>query len=284
MIDGLEPYPAYKDSGVAVARRVPEHWERRRRNALFSRGVKNGGHPRRAAAVASPSVEGRHVSEGLARGRPSDRMDSRLVRSATSSFGPGDLVNRMRAWQGAIGILRRSRESSARPTSCLRPTDQMSLATCSALSEFLNALRSTERCSTASRHRHASEPRLRATSGRSPILFRLRRASRHRPLPRPRGPAHPPLHRRQAEADRAAEEQKQAIIHRAVTRGLDPNVRLKPRASSGWGMCRSIGRSAPLKRHRVDWRAGATPAAATHALSTRGSGDYSVAESSTRST
>ena len=24
------------------------------------------------------------------------------------------------------------------------------------------------------------------------------------------------------------EEQKQAIIHRAVTRGLDPNVRLKP--------------------------------------------------------
>ena len=38
------------------------------------------------------------------------------------------------------------------------------------------------------------------------------------------------------------EEQKQAIIHRAVTRGLDPNVRLKPSGVDGWGTCRSIGR------------------------------------------
>ena len=38
------------------------------------------------------------------------------------------------------------------------------------------------------------------------------------------------------------EEQKQALIRRAVTRGLDPNVRLKlPQASSGWGTCRCIG-------------------------------------------
>ncbi len=40
------------------------------------------------------------------------------------------------------------------------------------------------------------------------------------------------------------EEQKQILINRAVTRGLDPNVRLKP--PGGWsgsgGRCRSIGR------------------------------------------
>ena len=38
------------------------------------------------------------------------------------------------------------------------------------------------------------------------------------------------------------EEQKQAIIHRAVTRGLDPNVRLKPSGIPGSATCRSIGR------------------------------------------
>ena len=37
------------------------------------------------------------------------------------------------------------------------------------------------------------------------------------------------------------EEQNQAIIHRAVTRGLDPMSASSPPAWSGWGMCRSIG-------------------------------------------
>jgi type I restriction enzyme S subunit len=44
-------------------------------------------------------------------------------------------------------------------------------------------------------------------------------------------------------------EQQHASIHRTVTRGLDANVS-SPRASIGWGMCRSIGRCAPLRRLR----------------------------------
>ena len=36
-------------------------------------------------------------------------------------------------------------------------------------------------------------------------------------------------------------EQKQVVIHRAVTRGLDPNISLKPRAWTGSATCRSIG-------------------------------------------
>ena len=38
------------------------------------------------------------------------------------------------------------------------------------------------------------------------------------------------------------EEERQAIIHQAVTRGLDPNVRLKPSGVSGWGTCQNTGR------------------------------------------
>ena len=37
-------------------------------------------------------------------------------------------------------------------------------------------------------------------------------------------------------------EQKQAIIHRAVTRGLDPTVPSNPPASPGSATSRSIGR------------------------------------------
>ena len=38
------------------------------------------------------------------------------------------------------------------------------------------------------------------------------------------------------------EEERQAIISQAVTRGLDPNVRLKPSGVDWRAMCRSIGR------------------------------------------
>ena len=38
------------------------------------------------------------------------------------------------------------------------------------------------------------------------------------------------------------EEERQALVHQAVTRGLDPNVKLKPSGWSGWGMCPRTGR------------------------------------------
>lgn len=47
---------------------------------------------------------------------------------------------------------------------------------------------------------------------------------------------------------RLLEEQKQAIIHRAVTRGLDPNVRLKPSGVEWLGDVPEHWEVAPLKR------------------------------------
>ena len=55
-------------------------------------------------------------------------------------------------------------------------------------------------------------------------------------------------------------EQKQAVIHRAVTRGLDPNVRLKPSGvdwlgdvprALGGGASRAMLRSSKPKRHET---------------------------------
>ncbi len=39
MIDGLKPYPAYKDSGVPWLGEVPEHWKVRRLKHAFRRIV-----------------------------------------------------------------------------------------------------------------------------------------------------------------------------------------------------------------------------------------------------
>ena len=77
-----------------------------------------------------------------------------------------------------------------------------------------------------------------------------RRTSRHRPVPRPR---------RRAKSSGTSpgkerliallEEQRQALVHQAVTRGLDPCVRSsRTPGCSGWGRFRSIGRSPGSKR------------------------------------
>ena len=47
---------------------------------------------------------------------------------------------------------------------------------------------------------------------------------------------------------RLLEEEKQAVIHRAVTRGLDPNVRLKPSGVEGLGEVPEHWEIGPLKR------------------------------------
>ena len=89
--------------------------------------------------------------------------------------------------------------------------------------------------------RSTAEPLTRRTSSDLRCLLPPCRARRHRPLPRPRRPADPALHPRQAEADHAAERAEAGLIHRAVTRGLDPNVRLKPSGVEWLGTCRSTG-------------------------------------------
>jgi len=42
MIDGLKPYPAYKDSGVEWLGQVPAHWEVRRIRSVADMRVSNG--------------------------------------------------------------------------------------------------------------------------------------------------------------------------------------------------------------------------------------------------
>ena len=51
------------------------------------------------------------------------------------------------------------------------------------------------------------------------------RATSHRSLPGPRGPAYPAVRQPPSGSSlRLLEEEKQAVVNRAVTRGLDPNI------------------------------------------------------------
>ena len=69
-----------------------------------------------------------------------------------------------------------------------------------------------------------------------------RRTIRHRAVSGSCRPADTAYIRAKQKLIKLLEEQKQAIIYRAVTRGLDPTSASSPRVSNGSAMSRSIGR------------------------------------------
>ncbi|GIK76236.1 MAG: restriction modification system DNA specificity domain-containing protein [Chloroflexota bacterium] len=97
------PYPQYKDSGVEWVGAVPSHWESRRMASLF-REVARLGDP--ALPILSISIHDGITDDELA---PDDR-DRRISqiedRTKYKRVAPKDLAyNMMRAWQGAFGAV-----------------------------------------------------------------------------------------------------------------------------------------------------------------------------------
>ncbi len=224
MIDGPRPYPARKDSGVPWLGAVPEHWEvRRMKYLLRERDVRSATGAEQLLRVSQfTGVTERRSADG------GDEPDTR----AESLVGyklvePEDLVvNIMLAWNGSMGVSRYF--GIASPAYCVYRFKASVLPW-----YFHQLLRSP-----------AYKARIKAVST-GVVESRLRLYSDD--LYRLEGMV-PPLPEQAAivrfldHADRRIrqyirakqklvellEEQKQAIIHRAVSRGLDPNVRLKP--------------------------------------------------------
>jgi len=224
MIAGLKPYPAMKDSGVPWLGEVPEHWQALPNRAVFDE-VKERDHPN-ADMLSVTITKGVIRQKALLKGS-SKKDSSNQDKSAYKLVRPGDIAyNKMRAWQGAVGVS--EYEGIVSPAYVVqRPREGIS-------SRYLHYLLRTPS--------FAKEAE-RWSYGITSDMWSLR-------------PEHfkmiysclPPLPEQTAivrfldHADRRIrryirakqklikllEEQKQAIIHRAVTRGLDPNVRLKP--------------------------------------------------------
>lgn len=221
MIDGLKPYPEYKDSGVAWLGEVPGHWEVRRNGRLFSQRNETGFPELPILEVSLRS--GVCVRDFDASSRKQVMSDRAMYKRALR----GDITyNMMRMWQGAVGVapvdgLISPAYVVARP---LAGTEPDYFAYLYRTAAYMDEIDIFSRGIVKDRNRLYWEQFKQIPTPYPPaveqaaIVRFLDHASRR--IRR--------YIRAKQRLIKLLEEQKQAIIHRAVTRGLDPNARLKP--------------------------------------------------------
>jgi type I restriction enzyme S subunit len=221
MIEGLKPYPKYRRTGVAWMASLPEHWAPQRCRFLF-REVDN----------RSEAGEETHLSMSQKLGLvPSSMVARGSLVSASYAGGKlcqaDDLVlNRLKAHLGVFA--RASQPGVISPDyTVLRPRRALSV-------RYFEEVLKSPSCRWELRTR---------TKGIVEGFWRLYTDDFYNvPVPVPPPNEQAAIVKFIDHADRRIrryirakqklikllEEQKQAIIHQAVTRGLDPNVRLKP--------------------------------------------------------
>ncbi|MCE7977456.1 MAG: hypothetical protein DYH03_09985 [Nitrospira sp. NTP1] len=224
MIADLKPYQAYKDSGVPWLGKVPEHWEVLPNRAIFTE-IKEHDHPE--GQMLSVTITKGVIRQQALLADSSKKDSSNQDKSAYKLVRPGDIAyNKMRAWQGAIGVS--DFQGIVSPAYVIqRPHHGVD-------SRYLHyLLRTPAFAKEAERWSYGITSDMWSLR---PEHFRMIYCSR------PSNSEQAAIVRFLDHADRLIkryilakqrlikllEEQKHGIIHRAVTRGLDPNVRLKP--------------------------------------------------------
>jgi type I restriction enzyme, S subunit len=225
MIADLRPYAEYKESGLAWLGKVPRHWSLLPNRAIFAE-VKDRDHP--DEEMLSVTITKGIVKQKALLEDGSKKDSSNLDKSAYKLVQPRDIAyNKMRAWQGAIGASAlRGIISPAYVVMRLRNDDDLP-------SYFHYLYRTPQFAKEAERWSY----------GITSDMWSLR--PEHFKMiytPEPPPDEQTAIVRfldwangRLERAIRAKRkvialltEQKQAIIHRAVTRSLEPSVPLKP--------------------------------------------------------
>ncbi|GIX00844.1 MAG: hypothetical protein KatS3mg111_4176 [Pirellulaceae bacterium] len=94
-----QPYPEYKDSGVAWLGQVPAHWEVRRNAQLFRQRNETGHAALPVLEVSlKTGIQIRDVLDGSRKQELSDRDGYKRVLKGEIAY------NMMRMWQGAVGV------------------------------------------------------------------------------------------------------------------------------------------------------------------------------------
>ena len=102
MIAELKPYPAMKDSGVEWLGEVPKHWDVLPNRTFFAE-VKERGHP--AEQMLSVTITKGVIPQRTLLADSSKKDSSNQDKSAYKLVLPSDIAyNKMRAWQGAVGV------------------------------------------------------------------------------------------------------------------------------------------------------------------------------------
>jgi type I restriction enzyme, S subunit len=223
-LDLLKPYPAMKESRVPWLGNVPAHWKVLP-NRAFLTEVKERGHPE--ADMLSVTITRGVIRQQALLEDSSKKDSSNLDKAAYKLVRPGDIAyNKMRAWQGAVGvseyrgivspayIVQRPREDIVprylhfllRTPSFAKEAERWSYGITS------------DMWSLRPEHFRMIYSCLPPFSEQAAIVRFLDHADRR---------IRRYMHGKQKLIE-LLEEQEQAIINRAVTRGLDPNVRLMP--------------------------------------------------------
>jgi type I restriction enzyme S subunit len=243
MIADLKPYAEYKESGLPWLGKVPVHWDIRRAKFVLRE-------------IDSRSTEGREqllrVSQytGVTIRKSLDGSQTPYTRAASligyKRVHPNDLViNIMLAWNGSMGVSRYG--GIASPAYCVYRFNKGTSPWY--FHELLRTPAYKQRIKTASTG--VVDSRLRLYSDdlgriKLPIPPLVEQAAIVRFLDWANGRLERAI-RAKRRVIALLNEQKQAIIHRAVTRGLDPNVPLKP---SGMPWLGEIPQHWQLKRFK----------------------------------
>jgi type I restriction enzyme S subunit len=221
MIDGLRPYPETKKSGLAWLGDMPAHWEVRRNGRLFGPRRETGFPDLPILEVSiRTGVRIRNMENGARKQEMADR--SKYQRAAR-----GDIAyNMMRMWQGAVGIAPEDGLVSpayvvARP---FQEADAAYYAYLFRTAAYMREIETFSRGIVPDRNRLYWESFKQMPSVYPPLdeqRLIVRFLDWH-------GAQTAKLIRAKKKTIALLNEQKQAIIHRAVTRGLDPSVKLKP--------------------------------------------------------
>jgi type I restriction enzyme, S subunit len=223
MIEGLQPYPEYKESGLPWLRRCPKHWV-----------IKRGKSYMTCVDQRSRSGKEELLTVSSSRGVV-PRSSAKVTMFKAESYSgyklcwPGDLViNSLWAWGGGLGVTHHHGIISTaysvyrpRPSAKMNPRFLHELVRSSAFNWELQV-----------RSKGIWISRLQLTD--TSFL--------NAPIPLPPPDEQAAIVRFLDHANRKIDkfirakrkliglltEQKQAIIHRAVTRGLNPDVKLKP--------------------------------------------------------
>ncbi len=251
MIEGLKPYAEYKESGNRWLGSVPAHWSVLPNRALFDE-VKDRNHPKEE--MLSVTINRGIVRQKVLLDGSSKKDSSNLNKGAYKLVQPHDIAyNKMRAWQGALGASTlRGIISPAyvvmRPRKEANPWFFHNLYRTPAFAKEAERWSygiTSDMWSLRPEHFKVIGSVLPPPDEQAAIVRFLDHANR-----KVDG-----FIRAKRKLIGLLNEQKQAIIHRAVTRGLDPSVPLKPSGipwlgdiPAHWGIVRNMA----LFAHRVE--------------------------------
>lgn len=224
MIDGLKPYPEYRESGVQWLGQVPAHWEVLPNRALFAE-VNERNHP--GEQLLSVTIARGVIKQSALLENSSKKDSSNQDKSSYKLVLPEDLAyNKMRAWQGAVGVSEhrgivspayvvvrpRARENSRYFHYLLRTPAFAKEA------ERWSYGITSDQWSLRPEHFRAIHAVVPPTEEQDAIARFLDHADRR--IRR--------YIRAKQKLIKLLEEKRRSIVHGAVTRGLGANLRLKP--------------------------------------------------------